>query len=67
MQDGDSSSRNKSVIYLDGKSPHHQWESFDSYQEKHEHPLWKDYLHEADTSGHGGTDCLELREFVSCI
>ena len=67
MQDGDSSSRNKSVIYLDGKSPHHQWESFDSYQEKHEHPLWKDYLHEADTSGHGGTDFLELREFVSCI
>ena len=67
MQDGDSSSRNKSVIYLDGKSPHHQWESFDSYQEEFEHPLWKSYLHEAETSGHGGTDFLEIREFVSCI
>ena len=67
MQDGDSSSRNKSVIYLDGKSPHHQWESFDPYQETYEHPTWKDYLHEAETTGHGGTDFLEMREFVACI
>ena len=67
MQDGDSTSRNKSVIYLDGKSPHHQWEPFDPYQEKYEHPTWKSYLHEAETSGHGGTDFLEMREFVGCI
>ena len=67
MQDGDSSSRNKSVIYLDGQSPHHQWESFDPYQERYEHPTWKSYLGEAETSGHGGTDFLELREFVDCI
>jgi len=67
MQDGDSSSKDKSVIYLDEKSPKHEWEPFGPYQEKYEHPLWKSYLHEAETAGHGGTDFLELREFVTCI
>ena len=67
MQDGDSSSKEKSVVYLDDKSPKHQWEPFEPFQERYEHPLWKSYLHEAETAGHGGTDFLELREFVSCI
>ena len=53
MQDGDSSSKEKSVIYLDGKSPHHRWEPFEPYQKKYEHPLWKSYLYEAETSDHG--------------
>lgn len=68
-QDGNAESRDKSVIYLDGISPHHKWESFDSYQEKYEHPLWQNYLKGQETTyrGHGGTDYLELRAFVNCI
>jgi predicted dehydrogenase len=67
LQDGDSSSADKSVVYLDGISPKHEWESFDPYQEKYEHPLWKKYLTGEVSGGHGGTDFLELRDFVECI
>jgi hypothetical protein len=67
MQDGDSSSKEKSTIYLDGRSPQHQWESFDAYQKEYEHPLWKNYLKGETSGGHGGTDFLELRAFVECI
>ena len=67
MQDGDSSSANKSVIYLDGKSPHHEWESFDPYQEKYDHPLWKEYMKGEAHGGHGGTDFLGMRAFVESI
>ena len=67
MQDGDSSSKDKSTIYLDGRSPEHQWESFDAYQEEFEHPMWKKRLQKEITGGHGGTDVMELRDFVDCI
>lgn len=67
MQDGDAFSRDKSTIYLEGRSPHHQWESFDSYQEEYEHPLWKNYLKGETYEGHGGTDFLELRAFAESI
>jgi hypothetical protein len=67
MQDGDSSSKDKSAIYLEGRSPDHQWESFDRYQEEYEHPVWKKHLQGEITSGHGGTDKLELLDFVKCI
>ena len=43
-QDGNAESNDKSVIYLDGVSPQHQWEHFDAYQEKYEHPLKKLHL-----------------------
>ena len=31
-------------IYLEGISPEHQWEPFEPYMEKYEHPLWKKFL-----------------------
>ncbi len=67
LQDGDSSSRDKSVIYLDEISPNHNWEPFDPYMEKYEHPLWQKYLKGDTNYGHGGTDFLELRAFVNCV
>jgi len=68
MQDGDTSSPDKSTIYLDGVSPHHRWESFDAYQKKFEHPVWKKHLGTSESQGgHGGSDFLEVRDFVDCI
>ena len=67
MQDADSSSKDKSMIYLDGMEPPHRWQSFDRFQERYEHPLWKRYLAQGIRKGHGGTDFLELRAFKECI
>lgn len=55
----------KDSIYIDGESPQHNWESFETYRNKYEHPLWKQYakdgIHEG---GHGGMDFLVLSAFA---
>jgi predicted dehydrogenase len=57
---------NNSIYILD-KSPEHEWESFDEYREKYEHPLWKEYLNLGVRGGHGGMDYLVLRAFVESV
>ncbi|GIP37130.1 alpha-N-acetylgalactosaminidase [Paenibacillus sp. J31TS4] len=57
---------NKS-IHLMGQSPEHQWESFDGYLTKHEHPLWEEYIRLGVRGGHGGMDYLVLRAFVESV
>lgn len=57
---------NKS-IHIEGRSPNHQWESFEGYREQYEHPLWKQYMKEGVRSGHGGMDYLVQRAFVESI
>ena len=55
-------------IYFEGRSPAHRWEPFEPYQIEFEHPVWRRYLQEGvDQAGHGGTDLLELRDFVRCV
>jgi predicted dehydrogenase len=57
-----------SLIYLTGHSPaYHQWESFGPYQEQYDHSWWKVSKDEAESHGHGGTDYLELREFLRAV
>ncbi|GAB3880555.1 Gfo/Idh/MocA family protein [Spirosoma agri] len=61
MDDGDT-------IYLEGVSPKpHQWESFTPYQEKYDHPLWKQHAQTAQNAGHGGIDFFVLRGFIESI
>ena len=54
-------------IHIEGRSPQHEWESFDKYSE-YEHPLWKN-LDEAAAKGaaHGGMDYLEDYRLVKCL
>ncbi len=51
-------------IYIEGRSPQHEFEKVEPYIEEFEHPLWKEYyqkgVHEA---GHGGMDFLVLSAF----
>ncbi|CCH03238.1 oxidoreductase domain protein [Fibrella aestuarina BUZ 2] len=66
MDDGDQ-------IYLEaanGKplSPKpHTWEPFAPYQEKYDHPLWKEHGQNAQNAGHGGIDFFVLRAFIESI
>lgn len=66
-------------IYIDGVSPSiveidpagnpyttHKWDSVESYFEKYEHPIWKEYKDNA-VGGHGGADCLALKAFLDAV
>ncbi len=41
------------------------WEPFPPYQAKYDHSLWKDAT--VAGQGHGGTDVIELREFIRAV
>jgi Oxidoreductase family, NAD-binding Rossmann fold len=58
---------NKS-IYLEGVTKtHDRWEPFKEYQEKYDHPLWKNHAQKAENAGHGGIDYFVMRAFVESI
>ena len=55
-------------IYLEDKSPKpHEWEPFDQYLTKYDHPLWKSFENDADGAGHGGIDFFIVRAFIESI
>jgi predicted dehydrogenase len=55
------------AVYVDGRSPHHEWEEYETYREEYEHPLWEQYLAEGIKGGHGGSDYLGLSTFAACV
>ena len=54
-------------IYVEGKSPEHQWEAMDTYLEKYDHPLWRKHGEYAMGSGHGGMDFFVDHAFVEIV
>lgn len=54
-------------IHIKGRSPEEKWESIDEYLKEYEHPIWKEFLNDGVTGGHGGMDYLVLRAFIYCI
>ncbi len=58
----------KAAVYIRGKSPkYHEWEPFATYQEKYDHLWWRAIKGKAEAATHGGTDYLELQEFVKAV
>ena len=71
----------RNAIYLSGRSPkYEEWESFDPYQQKYEHAWWKPMQQTTGIAatgkntvsdqlvlGHGGTDYLELSQFLRAV
>ena len=53
-------------IYIEGRSPEHQWEPMENYMEEFEHPLWKQFKKNMK-GGHGGMDYLVLRAFFEAV
>ncbi len=54
----------RNAVYLEGISPgREKWEPFPPYQKKYDHALWREPIE----GGHGGTDYIELREFVKAV
>ncbi len=54
-------------IYVEGKSKGHDWDDFKAWQDKYDHPLWKKYGEQANSSGHGGIDFFVTREFINAV
>lgn len=58
----------RNSVYLTGRSPaYHEWESFDPYQQRHDHAWWRAMSANEGAAGHGGTDWLELSKFVEAV
>jgi predicted dehydrogenase len=56
------------AVYLEGRSPRNgEWEPFGPYQERYEHAWWTAFKGSAAASTHGGTDYLELDQFVRAV
>ncbi len=54
-------------IYIDGKSPDHNWEPLSKYAQQYEHPLWKALAEKSKGAGHGGMDYVMLYRLIQCL
>lgn len=55
------------LIYLEGRSPSHEWETTSDYMTEYDHPLWKRNAAVAQGAGHGGMDYFVDNAFIECI
>ena len=54
-------------VYIEGRSPDHDWESLESYRDEFEHPLWQELAQAAEGAGHGGMDFLEDFRLIQAL
>lgn len=54
-------------IWIESRSERHKWEPLETYADEFDDPLWKRWEQEAKQSGHGGSDFLEIREFLDAV
>lgn len=57
----------ESKVHIEGMSPQHQWEDFESYNEKYMHPVWKKLEEASKGAGHGGMDFIEDYRLVNAL
>jgi predicted dehydrogenase len=54
-------------VYIDGRSPKHEYEPVEKYYEEFDHPLFKRHNEDAKTAGHGGMDYIEDYRLIECL
>ena len=54
-------------IYVEGKSPAHEWEDLETYAKEWEHPLWRSLQEKAKGGGHGGMDFVLTWRLIDCL
>jgi predicted dehydrogenase len=54
-------------IFIEGKSPAHQWEPLEKYQDQYQHPYWKEHGADASKAGHGGGDFFVIGDFLRAV
>ena len=66
-QDHHEGEPDRGMIYFEDRSLNDQWENPKKYMEEHDHPLWKRFEKDAQSSGHGGMDFFVDNAFIECI
>ena len=64
---GISRSYPEPIIYVEDRSPAHQWDPLDNYAEEFEHPLWRTLGKHAKGKGHGGMDYMMMYRLVKAL
>ena len=54
-------------VFIEGKSPEHQWEEAKTYLAQYDHPLWAELTKRAEGAGHGGMDYIEDYRLIKCL
>ena len=54
-------------VYIEGRSPEHEWEPFETYAAEFEHPLWTKLAAQGEGLGHGGMDFIEDYRLIECL
>ncbi len=62
---------NNDSIFLNGDKDHWAWQKHwgnaKDYEEKYEHPVWKEFLNNGVRGGHGGMDWLVMNDFIDSL
>jgi hypothetical protein len=66
-QDYSSGQPDAGFIFFEDRSEAHKWENSKKYIEEFDHPLWKKFEKDAQSSGHGGMDFFVDNAFIECI
>jgi predicted dehydrogenase len=54
-------------VYIEGTSPHDEWDTLQKYADKYEHPIWRALQEQSKDAGHGGMDYIEDFRLVQCL
>ncbi len=54
-------------VYIEGRSPKDEWETFATYLKEYRHPLWTEIEAKAKGAGHGGMDFLEDYRLIEAL
>lgn len=54
-------------IWIEGRSPSHDWEPISKYAGEFEDPLWKKWRENAAGTGHGGGDFFVIQQFLESL
>ncbi|MEW6358179.1 MAG: Gfo/Idh/MocA family oxidoreductase [Planctomycetota bacterium] len=58
----------REAVFIEGKSAKHgQWEPFAPYQKEYDHAWWRALPADAQAAGHGGTDYVEMQQFLHAV
>jgi predicted dehydrogenase len=54
-------------IFIEGRTPAHQWEDLEKYEKEYQHPYWAKQGEQAKSAGHGGGDWFVISDFIQAV
>ena len=54
-------------VFIEGRSPAHEWEDLEKYEKEYEHPYWAKGGEQAKATGHGGGDWFVISDFLQAV